>query len=116
LGSAGVAVDERFILFKDKYIWNNEKNEANKKKHEISFEQATNVFEDPFAYEIHDTENSIDEDRYRIIGSITGLFNGRFITVSFTYRDELIRIFSARDASPGEVREYNNGIRNFFGE
>jgi hypothetical protein len=39
-----------------------------------------------------------------------------FITVSFTHRDELIRIFSARDASSSEVREYNNGIKNFFGE
>jgi uncharacterized DUF497 family protein len=92
------------------------KNEANRKKHGISFEEATNVFEDPFAYEIHDTENSVEEDRYRIIGSITGHFNGRFITVSFTHRDELIRIFSARDASSSEVREYNNGIKNFFGE
>jgi hypothetical protein len=34
---------------------------------------------------------------------------------SVTYRDELIRIFSARDAEPDEIEEYNNGVKSILG-
>jgi uncharacterized DUF497 family protein len=104
-----------FTVYKDRYIWNTEKNELNKKKHGISFEEATGVFDDPFSYEVFDEDSSSEEDRYRITGTITGFVQGRFVTVSVTYRDELIRIFSARDAEPNEIEEYNNGIRSIFG-
>jgi uncharacterized DUF497 family protein len=73
------------------------------------------VFDDPFSYEVFDTENSADEDRYRVIGTITGIIHGRFITVSVTYRDELIRLFSARDSNPGEIEEYSNGVISILG-
>jgi uncharacterized DUF497 family protein len=104
-----------FSVYKDRYIWNNEKNELNKKKHGIGFEEAVGVFDDPFSYEIFDEDNSLDEDRYRVTGTITGFINGRFVTVSVTYRDELIRIFSARDAEPAEIEEYKDGVKSIFG-
>ena len=104
-----------FTIYKDRYIWNNEKNELNIKKHGISFEEATAVFDDPFSIEVFDEENSMDEDRFRVTGTITGIVHGRFVTVSVTYRDELIRIFSARDADTKEVEEYNNGVRSILG-
>ncbi|MDR1352731.1 MAG: BrnT family toxin [Treponema sp.] len=104
-----------FMVYKDRYIWNNEKNELNQQKHGISFEEAAGVFDDPFSYEAFDADNSLDEDRYRVTGTITGFINGRFVTVSVTYRDELIRIFSARDAEPAEIEEYNNGVRSILG-
>ncbi|MDR1149732.1 MAG: BrnT family toxin, partial [Spirochaetaceae bacterium] len=87
-------------------IWHNKKNELNKNKHGIGFEEATGVFDDPFSYEVFDASNSLDEDRYRVIGAITGFVLGRFVTVSVTYQDELIRIFSARDAGQTEIEEY----------
>jgi uncharacterized DUF497 family protein len=104
-----------FTVYKDRYIWNTEKNGLNKKKHGISFEEATGVFDDPFSYEVFDEDNSVDEDRYRVTGTITGFVDGKFVTVSVTYRDELIRIFSARDAEQAEIEEYNNGIRSILG-
>jgi uncharacterized DUF497 family protein len=104
-----------FTVYRDRYIWNSEKNELNQKKHGISFEEAAGVFDDPFSYEVFDVDNSLYEDRYKVTGTITGFINGRFVTVSVTYRDELIRIFSARDAAPAEIEEYNDGIRSIFG-
>jgi uncharacterized DUF497 family protein len=104
-----------FTIFKNRYIWHNEKNELNKNKHGIGFEEAAGVFDDPFSYEIFDESNSLDEDRYRVTGAITGFVHGRFVTVSVTYRDELIRIFSARDADQKEIEEYNNGVRSILG-
>jgi len=108
-------MNAEFTIYRDKYVWNNKKNELNKKKHGIGFEEATGVFDDPFSIEIYDEENSVDEDRFRVTGTITGIVHGRFVTVSITYRDELIRIFSARDADMNEVEEYNNGIRSIIG-
>jgi uncharacterized DUF497 family protein len=39
------------------------KERAKQKKHGISFEEATGVFDDPFGYEMFDEDNSLDEDR-----------------------------------------------------
>jgi uncharacterized DUF497 family protein len=104
-----------FKVYKNRYIWNIEKNELNQKKHGISFEEATGVFDDPFGYEVFDEDNSLDEDRYRVTGTITGFVDGKFVTVSVTYRDELIRIFSAKDAEQAEIEEYHNGLRSVLG-
>jgi uncharacterized DUF497 family protein len=95
------------VVYKGKYIWYAHKNEINKRKHHISFEIASDVFNDPFYMEVFDDENSVDEDRFRITGTVTGLVGGSYLTVSVTYRDSLIRIFSARDAVPEEIRSYN---------
>ena len=108
-------MSKEFTVYKGKYIWSAEKNDLNKKKHGVGFEDASAVFDDPYSYEIFDEENSTGEDRYRVTGTITGIVHGRFITVSVTYRDELIRIFSARDANPAEIEEYNNGVKSIFG-
>ncbi|GHV85088.1 hypothetical protein AGMMS50230_06960 [Spirochaetia bacterium] len=55
------------------------------------------------------------EDRFNITGSITGLVNGSFITVSVTYRDDLIRIFSARNAISEEIRGYYEILESIIG-
>jgi uncharacterized DUF497 family protein len=57
----------------------------------------------------------MDEDKYRVTGTVTGIVHGRFVTVSVTYRDELIRIFSARQANTAEIEEYNNGVKSIYG-
>jgi uncharacterized DUF497 family protein len=98
------------IYYKDRFVWNKDKAEANIEKHHLSFEVASTVFDDPFYVEYYDTDNSDDEDRYRVIGVDTGFVDGQFITVSVTYRDDLIRIFSARKAEPKEVESYNENI------
>jgi uncharacterized DUF497 family protein len=98
-------------IYKNRYVWNREKNEINKEKHHISFETASDVFLDPFLFEVFDELNSTAEDRFNLIGYIAGQ---SFVTVSVTYR-ELIRIFSARRAEPVEVRSYNEHAENLVG-
>jgi uncharacterized DUF497 family protein len=108
-------VDQNDVIYKDRYIWDRRKNEMNKVKHKISFETASNVFDDPFYYEVYDGQNSIIEDRFKVTGAITGLVNGNFVTVSVTYRDPLIRIFSAREADPVTIRSYYEAIESILG-
>jgi uncharacterized DUF497 family protein len=100
------------IIYKGKYIWNRLKNEKNKRDHHISFEEAVDVFDELFAVEEYDTDNSDYEDRYHIIGFIKGL---PYVTVAFMIRDNLARIFSARDADPEEKEAYNENVRRHIG-
>jgi uncharacterized DUF497 family protein len=84
-------------------------------EHHLSFEVAATVFDDPVYVEFYDTVNSLDEERFRIIGVVTGFVEGRYVTVSVTYRDDLVRIFSARKAEPQEVRSYHEHLETNFG-
>jgi len=52
------------ILFE----WDERKNLANIKKHGISFQEAKTCFEDDFAEVFPDTEHSVIEDRYILLG------------------------------------------------
>ena len=106
---------DRYTLYQVKYIWHNEKNVQNQKKHGISFEEASGACEDPFMHEKYDFMNSIGEDRYKVIGSITGFVQGKLVTVSVTYRDEFIRVFSARYADSKETKEYHDAFKETFG-
>ncbi|MDR0496428.1 MAG: BrnT family toxin [Treponema sp.] len=94
------------VIYKNRYVWYRYKNDLNQRKHHLSFETATLAFDDPFHIEIFDEENSITEERFNVTGSVTGLINNALITVSVVYRGDLIRIFSAREASPLEVSDY----------
>jgi uncharacterized DUF497 family protein len=103
------------VYYQDRFVWNRDKAYENIINHHISFEAASTVFDDPFYVEFYDTVNSIDEERFRVIGVVTGFVEGRYVTVSVTYRNDLIRIFSARKAEPKEVRSYNEHLKSNFG-
>jgi uncharacterized DUF497 family protein len=100
------------VLYKGRFIWNHLKNVLNQKNHKMSFENAVEVFEDPFYIEEYDEANSGYEDRYRITGYLE---DWHYITVSFTMRDNLIRIFSAREADGEEEGAYDENVRNYLG-
>jgi uncharacterized DUF497 family protein len=100
------------VIYHGRFIWNRLKAETNNRKHGITFENATEVFDDPFFVEEYDEENSENEDRYNIVGFV----NGTYITVSFTLRDNLTRIFSARKADIEEEGAYDENIRRYIGE
>jgi uncharacterized DUF497 family protein len=75
----------------------------------VSFAEAKTVFGDFLARIFDDEEHSIGERRNGIIGHSS---NNRFLIVSFTERpNDIIRIISAREATPKERRkyEYENG-------
>lgn len=58
-----------FIIGDMLFEYGEAKNEANIKKHGISFEIAARVFFDTNRIELYDEEHSIEEDRYDTIGS-----------------------------------------------
>ncbi len=53
------------ILFE----WNKRKAEINKKKHDVSFEEASTVFSDALSITIYDPAHSAEEDRFIAIGN-----------------------------------------------
>ncbi len=50
------------------FEWDENKNEINKRKHDVSFEEAQSVFYDEAALVIDDPEHSDQEDRFIILG------------------------------------------------
>jgi len=87
------------------FDWDDEKADANLKKHGISFEEAVKVFDDPNAIEIVDEGHSTEESRFSIIG-LAGL---RLLYVVFTVRRNVIRIIHARHADRKMRRIYEEG-------
>jgi hypothetical protein len=84
------------------FDWDETKNRRNVAKHRIHFETAVLVFEDPHAFVRRD--RTVDsEDRWQTIGTIDGLV---VLLVAHTLDDEVIRIISARKATPRERRLY----------
>ncbi len=84
------------------FEWDDDKDEANRRKHGVSFEKAKQVFDDPQAIPFADTEHSQDEERFQMIGlSQIGL-----LFVVFTYRKTRVRIISARRATARMQRMY----------
>lgn len=83
-------------------------NRANRKKHRISFETASLVFDDPFHISVQDRE--VDgEARWQTIGMVNGV---HVLLVAHTVDEEagLIRILSARKATRRERSIYAQGV------
>ncbi|MFH0921551.1 MAG: BrnT family toxin [Fibrobacterota bacterium] len=74
------------------FEWDTQKNEYNIKTHGVSFELAQEIFFDPKRIIAFDAKHSNDsEKRWFCIG----LVKNDIITVRFTYRNQIIRIFGA---------------------
>jgi len=91
------------------FEWDEAKASANLEKHDVSFDEAKEVFDDPNALEGYDAEHSTDEDRFFIIG----LSNRRLLFVVFAERHEnTVRIISARKAVRRDEEEYEQESTN----
>ncbi|MFH1050786.1 MAG: BrnT family toxin [bacterium] len=91
------------------FEWDMEKAESNLKKHGISFEESKSVFYDNNGYMFADEIHSILEDRFILIGYSQ---NNRLLFVSFTERNDNIRIISARKATKQERLNYEKNNKN----
>ncbi len=89
-----------------KFEWNPEKAVDNLGKHNVSFQEATTVFDDSLSVTFRDPDHSIGESRYVIIG-MSGL--GQLLVVAHTDRENRTRIISARRATRQERRFYEEG-------
>jgi uncharacterized DUF497 family protein len=83
------------------FDWDEQKNELNRVKHGIDFDDAIEIFYGPIILRRSDRN---DEERWLAIGSL----EDRLIAVAFTLRADIVRIISARRARKNEEREYRN--------
>ncbi|HXZ13188.1 MAG TPA: BrnT family toxin [Candidatus Sulfotelmatobacter sp.] len=88
-----------------RFEWDEQKNRQNLRKHDVRFETAVLVFDDPYALTQRDFTFE-PEDRWITIGAIGP---GSILLVVHTVvedDDEIIRIISARAAESHERRAY----------
>ena len=90
---------------KIRFEWDINKANSNLLKHNISFDEATSVFDDDAARLIYDPEHSENEDRFILLGLSYSI---KVLVVVHCYKDSdnLIRIISARKASRQEAKQY----------
>ena len=81
------------------FEWDEVKAAANRKKHQVSFDEAATVFADPFAITIPDPDHPADEQRFVDLGTSD---RGRLLVVIYTERGATIRIISCRNATRSE--------------
>ena len=88
------------------FEWDPAKNQANVRKHGVSFEEAQTAFSDERGLLIHDPDHSDDEDRFVLLGLSSSI---RALVVCHCYRREgdVIRIISARKADRREQQTYS---------
>ncbi len=90
-----------------KFMWDENKNISNKEKHGVSFEQARDVFSDPFQLSILDERFSYFDERWITVGNTND--NYILVVVHLYFDDdgeEIIRVISARNATTHERRQY----------
>ncbi|MBM4164406.1 MAG: BrnT family toxin [Lentisphaerae bacterium] len=73
------------------FEWDAAKNGQNRQKHGVNFAIAQYAFADPHRVILADEEHSVDEARYYCVGRV----GDGVLTVRFTYRNNVIRIFGA---------------------
>ena len=78
------------------------KSASNKVKHGVDFEEAQELWNDPFALEIKTTY--VAEERWAVIG----IMDNRHWTAIVTHRNEKIRIISVRRSHKNEEVLYDN--------
>ena len=83
------------------YEWDPKKAASNLKKHRVRFSDAIAVFFDDKA--LTTEEPNPDEERSITLGMDV---LGNILVVDYTWREDRIRIISARKATPAERRQY----------
>jgi uncharacterized DUF497 family protein len=89
------------------FEWNTEKAEANLKKHQVSFDEAKTVFDDPLFVIFADPDHSFEENRFIIMGESN---QNQLLVVSYTERTSATRLISAREATRPERKKYEEDI------
>ncbi len=76
---------------KARFEWDENKDAENRAKHGVAFSLAQYAFADPHRVIAEDLAHSEGEQRYFCFGEV----EGGILTVRFTYRSGVIRIFGA---------------------
>jgi uncharacterized DUF497 family protein len=91
-----------------KFEWDLRKARENVRNHGISFEEAITVFADWDSITIPDTQHSIDEERWVVLGRSS---HGRLLVVPHTERGEHVRVISAWPANAEQRKQYEENRR-----
>lgn len=86
------------------YQWDPAKARSNRKKHGVSFSDAVGVFEDARAL----TKDDVHPREQRFVTLGLDLV-GRVVVVVWTWRNDEVRLISARRATRAEVNDYEGG-------
>ena len=85
------------------FEYDENKSKSNKLKHNINFEEARELWSDPYAFEILSLAGE-EEERFLVLGQI----NSKNYTAIITYRDVNIRIISVRKSREKEIKFYES--------
>ena len=85
------------------FEWDTEKAKSNQRKHHVSFEQAATAFSDPDSLLLSDPDLIDNKMRHELLGYSD--LNHMLVVVHIERRTRL-RIISARTATPGERKMY----------
>lgn len=88
------------------FQWDAVKAATNRRKHRVTFEEASSVFADPLALTFRDPDHSAGEARFLTFGISEAR---RLLVVAHTQRGRRIRLISARRATRSERRIYEEG-------
>lgn len=83
------------------FEWDSNKANRNVQKHGIDFADAVTVFDDFNAVTLNDPAH--DEERFVTVGMDA---YGRILVVVYTWRQDVIRLVSARKATKRECKQY----------
>ena len=90
------------------FEWDRRKAKYNLRKHGVSFEEASTVFDDVLANVYEDPDHAIYEKRFLMIGISA---RGHLLNISFANREPRIRIISARRLTKREKKSYEEENR-----
>ena len=89
-----------------RFEWGQAKAADNLAKHGVSFHEAATVFRDHLSATGPDPDHSLEEERFVTFGVST---RDRLLVIAYTERGDTIRIISARPATAGERKIYEEG-------
>lgn len=91
----------RVVVHGQCYEWDDEKRRRTMRKRGVDFADLPAALEADMIYE-EDPDHSMDEDRWRALTSC----RGRVVMVVYTWRQDCLRIITARFATPIETARY----------
>jgi uncharacterized DUF497 family protein len=78
-------------MSRTRFEWDEEKDRINRSKHNVSFALAQRAFLDPHRVIVEDIGHTREEERFYCIGRV----DDGIMTVRFTFRGNVIRIYGA---------------------
>lgn len=103
-------MDDLYTYLEEVFEWDRMKAARNAIMHHVRFPEAASVFFDEFAIFEPAPDHSEEESRYVVLGVSV---RAKILLVVHVLRGERIRVISARAATAGEGRRYDEARRAY---